>query len=300
MFRSLIDFSEDSNWCYVLIVYPLLLALLCLFPILDYFGVYNFADDFLGMFDNMALIESFVKGIFFWGIVLAAGIFFAILVYIGTFARDRSEFAFSDCWIDIFNLLCMGSLTAGTITMICLAKLRGYEPIDVRIFYFCCIFEGCLIPCLIYSLYRIFACTPLLKTLIRPLLVLIDLISGSFSKAFHYSSSGTHKEIRDDADYELESYQYTTTRTESRSETTYHDAFVKDEYQNAKRIRVKVDSHYEVPVTETHTGYRRKDYHQKREYTVEQGQKTSKRTGKTYSYSRVVGRKNVGKKRYDD
>lgn len=300
MFHSLIDFSEENNWLYVLIVYPLVLALLCLFPILDYFGLYNFAEYFLGIFNNMGFIESIVKGIFYWGIVIAAGVILAILIYIGTFARERGEFHFRDCWIDIFNIVIMGSFIAGTITMICLAKLKDYEPIDVRIFYFICIFEGCLVPCLVYSLYRIFACTPFLKTLIRPLLVLIDLISGSFDKGFDYSSSGTHKEIRDDADYDLESYEYTTTRTESRSETSYHDAFVKDEYTNARRIRVEVKSNYEVPVTETHTGVRRKNYHQKREYTIEEGEKTSKRTGNTYSYSRVLKRKNVGKKRYDD
>ncbi len=194
----------------------------------------------------------------------------------------------------------MGSLIGGTVTMICLARLEGYEPIDVRIFYFSCIFEGCFLHCLVYSLYRMFACTPFLKTLVRPLLIPVDLLSGSFDKAFRYSSSGTHKEIRDEAGYDLESYEYTTTRTESRQVTSYHDAFVKDEYQNARRIRVQVDSRYEVPLTETHTGVKRKDYRQKREYTIEEGQKTSNRTGKTYSYSRVVGRKNVGKKRYDD
>ncbi len=300
MFKSLAEFSEESNWVYVLIVYPILLVVLCLFPLLDYFNVYNFAADFLDIWENMALLETVVKGIFLWGIVIAAGVILAILVYIGTFARDRSNFEFEDCWMDIFNVVCMGGLLGGTITMICLAHLNHYEPIDVRIFYFCLIFEGCCTPCIIYSIYRIFACTPFLKTLIRPLLILIDLISGSFDKAFHYSSRGTRKEIRDDADYDLESYQYTETYTKTERQTSYHDAFVKDEYQNPNRIRVRVDSEYEVPVTETKTGYRRRNYHQKREYTVDEGTRTSKRTGRTYGYSRTLSKKNVGEKRYDE
>ncbi len=97
MFHALVDFSEERNWCYVLIVYPLVIAVLCLFPVLDYFGLYNFAEDFLGVFADMALIESLVKGIFMWAVVIAAGVFLAALVYIGTFARDRRHFSFSDC-----------------------------------------------------------------------------------------------------------------------------------------------------------------------------------------------------------
>lgn len=299
--KNIIDFAKDNNWLYVAIVYPIVFIIMILFPLLDYFDIYHFGDDFFGVFNNANFIEAFVKGIILWGLVLIAALILAIAVYIGTFSRDRRFFDFKDCIMDIVNVSAMGGLLIGTIIMIVLYNKSGYEPIDIRIFNMCLIFQVLCSPCIIYSIYRIFACTPFLKILIRPLTLLIDLFSSSSSKAFTYDAKERHSEVRNDKDYEYEKYSYDEYSTKKVTTNETKDIYARDKYANISRVgSVNVTKEYEVPTVERKTGYIKKEYTQKRQYDIESGTRVSNRTGKTYNYSRTVNKKNIGEKKYKD